>query len=62
VDEAGAGSVGVRVDHRRAGVDGRRRLEVVVIAVESTCEVSPLQGGEVGTVVQDDLVPGYKWV
>lgn len=33
-----------------------------MIAVESACEVSPLQGGEAGTVVQDDLVPGYKWV
>ncbi|GAB4067984.1 hypothetical protein GCM10028777_25560 [Angustibacter speluncae] len=62
MDEAGARSVGVRVDHRRAGVDGRRRLEVVVSAVETSAKVSPLQGGEAGTVVQDDLVPGYKWV
>lgn len=33
-----------------------------MIAVESVSEVSSLQGGEAGTVVQDDLVPGYKWV
>lgn len=33
-----------------------------MIAVGSTVQVSPLQGGEAGTVVQDDLVPGYKWV
>lgn len=31
-------------------------------AVETSAKVSPLQGGEAGTVVQDDLVPGYKWV
>lgn len=33
-----------------------------MIAVGSTEKVSPRQGGEAGTVVQDDLVPGYKWV
>ncbi len=33
-----------------------------MIAVESTYEVSSLQRGEAGTVVEHDLVPGYKWV